>query len=211
MNRIVRNAINLALSLACLTTLALAQTTTANYAGIVVDNSGGVVPNAEVVLRNDGTGASLTKMTNENGEFVFNFVPVGSYTLTIARDGFKKYNNTGLRLEAAQNLRQTFTLEVGQVSDTVNVTAEAQLINTASPEQRESFSRLQMQNLPLALRNFSGIITQSSGVVTPGAGKFNLTASAAQARASQWTEPKPVPTRVRPAHRFFRASIAPIC
>jgi Carboxypeptidase regulatory-like domain/TonB-dependent Receptor Plug Domain/TonB dependent receptor len=173
MNRIFLSAVTLVI-LVCLATMSSAQTTTANYAGIVIDGSGGVVSGAAVMLRNEGTGAEFIKTTNDNGEFVFNFVPIGTYTLTIAQPGFKKYNNSGLRLEAAQNIRQTFTLEVGQVSDTVNVVADAQLINTASPEQRESFSRLQVQELPLALRNFSGILTQSSGVVTPGAGKFNL-------------------------------------
>ncbi|HEX4947649.1 MAG TPA: TonB-dependent receptor [Blastocatellia bacterium] len=173
MNRICRYAAPLVISI-WLTTLGWAQTTTANYAGIVVDSSGSIVPGAEVMLRNEGTGAAFTKTTSEDGEFVFNFVPVGTYTLTISRAGFKKYNNAGLRLEAAQNIRQTFTLEVGQVSDTVNVTADAQVINTASPEQRESFSRMQVQELPLALRNFSGILTQSTGITTPGSGKFNL-------------------------------------
>ncbi|MBO0722527.1 MAG: carboxypeptidase regulatory-like domain-containing protein, partial [Blastocatellia bacterium] len=110
---------------------------------------------ATVTLTHEGSGTVTTKVTDEAGEFAFNFLPVGFYTLKIELQGFKSFENRGIELSAAQNIRRSFTLEVGDVTETVKVTGEAPLVNTVAPEQNQSFSSHEVKELPLARRNFT--------------------------------------------------------
>ena len=105
--------------------ISLAQRTTATFAGIVTDPSGAVLPGAEVEMLNEGTSGRMQQITSETGEFLFNFVPVGTYTLKITLPGFKTYESPGIPLGAAQNVRRTYTLEIGNITDNVTVSAEA--------------------------------------------------------------------------------------
>ncbi len=146
----------------------LAQRTTATFAGVVADPSNAVLPGAEVELTNEGTSAATQKVTSETGEFVFDFVPPGTYTLKIALPGFRTYESRGIPLGAGQNARRTYTLEVGSVNDSVTVTGEAPLVNTLSPEQRFSLETLQVQNLPMINRNVTSIIEFTGSGLTKG-------------------------------------------
>ncbi len=114
--------------------------------------SGSVIPDATITLINEGTGAKTAKTSNGRGEFVFDFLPGGSYTLTIEAKGFKRYENRGLEFAATQNVRQTFPMQLGTVAETVLVEATTPLVNTASSEQRETRSELELTQLPVARR-----------------------------------------------------------
>ena len=107
--------------------LGLAQRTTATFAGIVTDPTSAVLPGASVQLINEGTNNVTDKLTGETGEFVFDYVPVGTYTLKISLPGFKTYESRAIPLGAAQNVRRTYALEVGAITDNVTVTGEAPL------------------------------------------------------------------------------------
>jgi carboxypeptidase family protein len=150
---------------------ALAQVTSATLYGIVNDPSGAVIPGAEVTLINEGTSATLKAVSDDAGEFVFNFVPAGRYTLKISLPGFKTLESKNMELGAAQNIRQRFTLQVGEVAESITVSGESPLVSTAAPEQRESYSRLQVTELPLAQRNFANILRLGTGVTTGGSGQ----------------------------------------
>jgi len=145
-----------------------AQVTTATFYGIVTDPSGAVVAGAEATLTNEGTQATLRQATDNSGEFVFNFVPPGTYTLKIQANGFKVSSNTGIALSAAENLRRTYVLAVGAVSESVEVSSQVALVNTVSAEQRESLNATQVQELPLSRRNVAGLVTLSTGVTRNG-------------------------------------------
>src|SRR5260370_12605775 len=110
----------------------LEQVTTATFYGTVTDQTGAVVPGASVTMTSDETGAILTKTSDASGQFVFDFVHIGSYTLRVEAQGFKKYQITGLQFAAAQNVRRTFSLELGTVADTVEVAAGATLLENRS-------------------------------------------------------------------------------
>ena len=127
--------------------LSFGQRTDATFAGVVTDPSGAVLPGAEIQLINEGTAAAMQQVTRETGEFVFNFVPVGTYTLKIAMPGFRSYESRGIPLSGAQNVRRTYALEVGAITDSVTVTGEAPLVNTLSPEQRMSLETIEVKNL----------------------------------------------------------------
>src|SRR5215510_5052574 len=87
----------------------MAQRTTATFAGIVTDPSSAVLPGVTVQLVNEGTNAVTEKTTGETGEFLFDYVPVGTYTLKISLPGFKSYESRAIPLGAAQNVRRTYT------------------------------------------------------------------------------------------------------
>jgi len=143
---------------------ATAQVTTATFYGAVSDSSGAVVANAEATLTHEGTGAALRQVTNASGEFAFDFLQVGSYTLTIQMQGFKRFESRGIELGAAQRVRRNFTLEVGSASESVTVSGEAPLVNAASPEQRESVSGKEVAELPVSRRNIANIISLGTGI-----------------------------------------------
>jgi outer membrane receptor protein involved in Fe transport len=140
------------------------QVTTATFYGMVADSSQAVLPGASVTMTHEGTRATNTKITDEKGEFAFTFLPTGIYTLRIELPGFKTHVSADFELGAAQNVRRTFILEVGGVTEEVTVTSEAPLVNTVAPEQRQSYSRLQITELPLANRNFAALLNSSTGV-----------------------------------------------
>jgi hypothetical protein len=148
--------------------LVWAQVTTATLYGIVQDAGDAVVPGAKVMLTHQGTSAVRETSTGDTGEFVFAALPVGVYTLKIEKPGFKSYVNTGIELDAAQNVRQTHTLQVGEVAETVTVLGTAPLVNTVSSEQRESLNALQVTELPLSRRNVTNVLRLSSGVDVGG-------------------------------------------
>ncbi|MFL6451968.1 MAG: carboxypeptidase-like regulatory domain-containing protein [Bryobacteraceae bacterium] len=88
------------------------QANTATLYGTVTDPSGAAVPNATVILTEQGTAATTTKVTGTSGDFGFTFVPAGAYTLQITAPGFAKYVNNGVQLTAGQQTQQAYKLEL---------------------------------------------------------------------------------------------------
>ncbi|MBM3793455.1 MAG: TonB-dependent receptor [Acidobacteria bacterium] len=157
-----------AIALLFATPILEAQVTTATLYGIVTDPTGAVIAGAEATLTNEGTQGMLKQATSESGEFAFNFVPAGVYTLRIQANGFKVSSSKSIQLSAAENLRRTFPLEVGTVTESVEVSSSLALVNTVSAEQREAINATQVNELPLARRNVAGLVTLSSGVTRSG-------------------------------------------
>src|SRR5262245_60721492 len=94
-----------------------AQVTTATLVGLVRDNSAAVIPGANLVVTNEGTGVTRESVTDANGEVVLSALPAGTYTVRIELTGFKTVSQRGIELGAGQTVRQTFTLEVGAMSE----------------------------------------------------------------------------------------------
>ena len=134
------------------------QRTMATLGGVVEDETHAVLPGVQVRLLNEGTSAVLEQLTSERGEFLFDFVPVGTYTLKLEMAGFKNLESRNISLGAAQTLRRTYTLQIGGLTDEVTVTAEAAQVNTVSPEQRLALNALQVTSLPMINRNVTTII-----------------------------------------------------
>ncbi len=147
-----------------------AQVTTATIYGTVIDSSAARIPGVTVNLTQQETGTVTTKITTETGGFQFDFVRAGTYTISMELPGFKTYQKTGIQLRAGQSLRQTYTLEVGQSSETVSVEAASQLVNTVSAEQQQTFDMKTVTDLPLSRRNFAGILSIGTGVSTASGG-----------------------------------------
>ena len=142
------------------------QVTTATLYGIVQDPTGALIPGAQVVLTNEGTGGVLSTTSDARGEFGFSVLPVGTYSLRIEAAGFKTFQNRGMGLSASQVVRQSYALELGEVSEVVSVEGSAPLIETAAAEQRENLTQTQVHELPLSRRNVTSVLKLSSGVDT---------------------------------------------
>src|SRR5262245_45352681 len=149
--------------------IGLAQVTTATIYGTVTDPGGASIPGATVALTHQQTGSTMTRVSEDTGDFQFDFLRVGTYTLNITARGFKRYQSSGIDLGAGQTLRQSYSLQIGEITETVQVEGSAPLVNTASAEQLQNYEGKTLVNLPLSRRNFSGILGIGTGV-TPATG-----------------------------------------
>ena len=154
--------------LLCLAGWANGQVITSSFNGTVVDPNGAAIPVASVTVLNVGRGSSLTRSTDTLGEAVFPSLPVGEYLITVEAKGFKTLKRGGITLSAGQDLRLTLMLEIGQVSETIEVTSEAPLINTANAEQRASLESGRVQELPIARRDWTNLLTLNTGIQVSG-------------------------------------------
>jgi len=145
--------------------VAIAQRTTANIYGIVKDSSGAGVPRITVTLVNELTGTEQQVTTNDLGEFSATFLAVGRYTITVRAPGFKTFVQTGLELTAGQQIRYPVTLEVGNIAEKIEVTAEAPLLQNASVQITENITPQQIRELPQARRDFTQLLTLQTGMV----------------------------------------------
>ena len=144
--------------------LCLAQVTTATIYGTVTDPSGSAVAAGAVTATNELTGATWQTTTSAGGEFTFTFLPVGKYTVVIRAAGFREERRTGLELGAGKEVRLTYALALGQMTESVTVTAETPLINTANAEQDHTVNQLRISELPAANRDWSSLLNLGAGI-----------------------------------------------
>ncbi len=108
------------------------QGTTSRVTGTVTDNTGAVVAGATVTLTNEATNVSLTTTTSSTGQYVFDLIQAGRYSVTVERDGFKKFVSTRNNVLINQPATVNVSLEVGDVSVVVSVEASAEVVQTSS-------------------------------------------------------------------------------
>jgi hypothetical protein len=140
-----------ALCFACSTLLA--QSDVGSITGFVHDPSGAVVPNVTVKVKNEATGAERQAATNEDGLFNVTNIPPGYYTVTAEASGFKRFESTHNKLDPNATARVDPTLTVGQASETVEVSASAQTLQTDSATVQKLITRSQIDALELNGRN----------------------------------------------------------
>ena len=103
---------------------------TAQISGRVQDTTGAVLPGVEVTATQTGTGIARTAVTNETGSYVLPNLPIGPYRLQAALPGFRTYVQSGIALEVNSSPVLNIVLEVGQVTETIEVQANAALVET---------------------------------------------------------------------------------
>src|SRR6185369_5365560 len=142
-----------------------AQSSTAgNITGTVRDPQGAAVPKVEVTITDEKTNTSRTVTTNEDGFFNAPSLPAGRYTVTAAPTGFKKTIATGVELHVSENKTVNLDLQVGQVTETVTITSETELVETRSGEVSSLISQKQVTELPLNGRNYAQLALMVPGV-----------------------------------------------
>jgi hypothetical protein len=158
------------LLLALLAAACYGQVTTATIYGRILDPSGAGIPTAQITLVNEGTNARAVATSDSAGEFTIPFLSVGTYTLTVEAKGFKGQRQAGLGASAGQRLGVDIRLDVGNVSEVIEVTGAAPLLNTVSAEQREAKTETQVRELPLSRRDWTNIIGLGTGIANQGTG-----------------------------------------
>ncbi|MEO7672988.1 MAG: carboxypeptidase-like regulatory domain-containing protein, partial [Pyrinomonadaceae bacterium] len=109
-----------------------AQGTTSRVTGSVTDSSGAAVSGATVTLTSGGTNASITTQTSDGGSYVFDLIQAGNYTVTVEKQGFKKFISTNNGVLINQPSTVNALLEIGDVSATVSVEGSAEQVQTSS-------------------------------------------------------------------------------
>jgi hypothetical protein len=151
----------------------MAQTGTSNISGRVVDAKEAVLPGAVVTLTNEATRVTQTQTTSESGVYAFSSLPPGNYTITVEASGFKTFNSTGNILTVGSPLVVNVTMEVGQPTERVDVTASFERLETTSAMLGGVVDRKAITELPLNGRNPLNLIVLEPGLVqrtTGGAG-----------------------------------------
>src|SRR5690349_825460 len=155
-----------------------AQTSTGTIFGVARDSSGGVVPEVTITATHSETSFVRKTTTDERGEFLITNLPVGLYSLAAEKAGFRRVLQEGIRLEVNQNARVDVTLIVGQVTESVNVTADAVGVDTRSATVGEVVDRIRVQELPLNGRNAMELAR-----IVPGVSRTSAPTAIAQARS----------------------------
>jgi hypothetical protein len=150
-----------------------AQSLFGSILGTVSDKSQSVVARAVVRIRNTGTNATRTVMTDQDGNFQAPALPVGSYEVACEAPGFKRSIVSGVSLEVDQRARVDIQLEVGAVEQQVQVTGTVSIIETDTASQGTVIDNQRIVELPLNGRNFEQLAVLAPGVVAPVAGAGN--------------------------------------
>jgi hypothetical protein len=146
----------------------LAQTGTTSLRGVVLDKSHGAVAGAKVSLVNSAQGLERDTTTPSTGEFEFLALPPGTYTLTVEKDGFSRYQQNNLQLLVNVPASANVALQVGSLATQVEVSALAETINTSDASLGIAFNENQVKQLPLESRNVPDLLTLQAGVVYTG-------------------------------------------
>ncbi|HET7150222.1 MAG TPA: TonB-dependent receptor [Candidatus Acidoferrum sp.] len=165
------------LAIILLPSFAMAQRLDGTLRVTVSDRTGAGVVDARVTVTNESTNVSVTATASSAGTYVFPDLLVGAYTVTVEKDGFKKSVNKGVQVESNQVAEVAATLEVGDATATVEVTAGAELVKTESSELGATFSEQMVHDLPVNtlggdVKEFAvfapGTTTQEGGVLGSG-------------------------------------------
>jgi hypothetical protein len=155
-----------ALALALLSaSFALGQAVTGSIVGSVTDASGAAVAGAKVTITETATGIARTATTSDEGGYVMPYLQPGVYKIEVEKQGFKKATASDVRLATGQSVRVNASLEVGQLTETVEVSNAATLLQTESADISQSFEARKIVELPLNGRNFQNLLALVPGVL----------------------------------------------
>jgi hypothetical protein len=174
---------------------AFGQTTSGSISGSVSDAQGAVIPGASVTAAEESRKFTLNTNSDETGRFVFAQVPPGTYTISIELAGFKRFDRKNIVLSANDRLvLGTLKIEVGQVTDSVSVTAEAVLLKTESAERSDTLVARQIENIGVNGRSPLALMALVPGVVATGdfrtggpGGLGNISANGSRNNQNQYT------------------------
>jgi Carboxypeptidase regulatory-like domain len=145
-----------------------AQEFRGSITGRVVDNSGAAVANAVVTVTNAATNASSSTTTNESGDYTALYLIPGYYAVTVEAAGFKKLTRQNVEIRVGDKLQIDLKLEVGNVSDTVNITSDAPLLETNTASAGQVIDRRRISELPLSDGNPFVLTRLAPGIAYTG-------------------------------------------
>ena len=141
-----------------------AQVDTGAILGTVKDQTGAVVPAAKVTITNEGTGLTLSTLTRDDGGYIFTPLKIGKYTVEVEYSGFKKARRLSIEVNIQDQAVVDFVLEPGELTQTLEVTAAAPLLQTQSGSVGEGIGAKTINDLPLSGRNYTFLARLTAGV-----------------------------------------------
>jgi hypothetical protein len=170
---------------------------TASLSGIVTDPAGAAVPNAKVTVTNQATGVSSSSQTDSAGAYLFPSLPIGSYRIEVTASGFQKAVISDLKLPVATNVTQNVQLKIGQTAETVEIHADAAVIDTTTNSMGQVINDKTVQEIPLNGRHFTDLSLLTPGTVTPpqngflsfplrGQGSFGINTAGQREDTTNW-------------------------
>src|SRR3984957_12590417 len=156
---------------------ASSQTTAGRVLGTVSDQSGAAVAGARVLVTDTQRGESRTLSTDDSGGYVAPELLPGNYKIRVEAKGFKTTERPNVVVEVATDLRVDFTLQAGQVSETVVVQEEVPLLNATSSTLGGTLSNKEINDLPLNGRNYENLLQLRPGVIRYPGGGFSTTSA----------------------------------
>ena len=156
----------------CLLVVSAMAQSTASLNGIVTDASGAAVPGAKVMVTNQATGVSSTSQTDSAGAYLFPSLPIGVYRIEVTASGFQKAVVTDLNLPVATSVAQNVQLKIGETAITVEISADAVILDTTTNSMGQVINDKYVQDIPLNGRHFTDLSLLTPGTITPPANGF---------------------------------------
>jgi hypothetical protein len=141
---------------------------TASIGGVISDSAGGVIPGANVVVKNDTTGQTHESISDKDGNYQVTALGAGSYTVTASLAGFKTAIAKGVRVAPGQPVNIPLTLEIGSLSETITVASSSELINTQTATVAATLNADELTRMPTPTRNALNAVAFLPGVNTTG-------------------------------------------
>lgn len=140
------------------------QTSLATITGTITDPQGSGIPEVKVKVTNVGTSLTFARTSSQDGTYVIPQLPIGAYTLEASAPGFKVYQQSGINLEVNQRLRVDIRMDVGNVSESISVTAEIPRVQTEDSTLGAVVERKRIEELPLNGRHVFNLVKIVPGV-----------------------------------------------
>jgi hypothetical protein len=163
---VVRKCARILAFVLVLNTCAVAQTSRGGVTGIVTDAQKAAVPSATVELSNVNTNLTRSTQTNDAGLYRFDAVDPGKYDLKVKAQGFRTYSAVGFDVNAAQVVTMDPALELGELQQLIEVSADAVILQTEAPVRSTTITTKQIDELPLASRNPTMLALTAPGVTS---------------------------------------------
>jgi hypothetical protein len=141
------------------------QTTSTTILGTVEDTSGSVIGGAKVTLTNIRTGVKADTLSTSTGDYTFPLIDIGEYTVSVEMNGFKSASRTGVIVQINEKVRADFKLEVGQVNERIQVTAEIAQLKTDEASLGNTVEQKRLVELPVNGRNVGNLAVLQPGVM----------------------------------------------
>ena len=149
---------------------AAGQANTGELEGVVLDESGAVLPGATVVATHLESGFSVERLTGADGRYYMAALPIGEWTISAELPGFRRVVRTGIFLDLGRTLELPFELDLGQITEEVTVSAAAPLLQSTTAEISDVIGTREVEQIPLNGRQFLQLAQLSDAVVIPPGG-----------------------------------------
>lgn len=152
----------------------------AQIGGRITDSTGAVVPDAKIVVANLKTGIDRNTTSNERGLFVVPLLEPGDYRITVEKQGFKPVSRSGITLHVMEKAEFNFTLELGSLTEQIEVVANAPLLSTVEGSQGQVIDNRRMVDMPLNGRDYLQLALLSAGTAIGTSSRYGPVSVAGQ-------------------------------